>query len=151
MRTELVEHVNDTVGEPLVRQKAYRVPYSQKDTFSDSWSGQAIYESMGIPSGVSPKERRRNSFLCRLPNRQLNTEAIFDAYPIPRVEIFHSVGATRVMSTLDLAKGYWQVPMSSSCRKKTTFATPFGLYEFEVMPFGLHNAPATFQRLMTMY
>ncbi len=73
--------------------------------------------SMGIPSGVSPKERWRSPFLCRLPDRQLNAQAIFDAYPMPRVEIFDSVGATRVMSTLDLAKGYWQVPMSSSCRE----------------------------------
>jgi len=81
--------------------------------------------------------------------RKLNAKVSFDAYPMPRVEeMFESIGAAKVISTLDLAKGYWQIPMSRSSREKTAFATPFGLFEFEVMPFGLHNAPATFQRLM---
>ena len=63
-------------------------------------------------------------------------------------EIFESIGRAKVTSTLDLAKGYWQIPLSESSREKTAFTTTFGLFEFEVMPFGLHSAPATFQRLM---
>jgi len=62
--------------------------------------------------------------------------------------MFGSIGAATVISTLVLAKGYWQIPMSPSSQEKTALATPFGLFEFDVMPFGLHNAPATFQRLM---
>lgn len=73
----------------------------------------------------------------------------FDAYPMPRVEeMFESIGSSAVISTLDFAKGYWQIPMSADSREKTAFVTPFGLYQFNVMPFGLHNAPATFQRMM---
>jgi len=59
-------------------------------------------------------------------------------------EMFESVGTAKFISTLNLAQGYWQISMEASSREKAAFATPFGLYEFEVMPFGLHNAPATF-------
>ena len=53
-----------------------------------------------------------------------------------------------MVSTVDLAKGYWQIPLSEDAKEKTFFVTPSGLYEFEVMPSGLHSAPATFQQMM---
>ena len=68
---------------------------------------------------------------------------------MPRVEeVLESVGSATTFSMLDLCKGYWQVPMEEKSREKTAFTTPFGLFEFNVMHFGLHNAPATFQRMM---
>ena len=79
----------------------------------------------------------------------MNQVAKFDAYPMPRVEeVFEGMGTASVVSTLDLAKGYWQIPLTPESREKTAFTTPFGLFEFEVMPFSLHNAAATFQRTM---
>lgn len=62
--------------------------------------------------------------------------------------LIESVGMARYLSTLDLTKGYWQVPLRPPGKEKTAFATPSGLYKFKVMPFGLHGAPAMFQRLM---
>ena len=68
---------------------------------------------------------------------------------MPRVdELIDRVGGSSFISTLDLTRGYWQVPVADEDHLKTAFVTPFGLYQFNVMPFGLQGAPATFQRLM---
>lgn len=81
--------------------------------------------------------------------RRLNAISEFDAYPMPRVdELLEKVGAAKYITTLDLCKGYLQVPLEKSSQQYTPFRTPAGLFQFTVMPFGLHGAPATFQRLM---
>ena len=81
--------------------------------------------------------------------RKVNSVTKLDAYPMPRIEeVLESIDSAKVISTLDLAKGYWQIPLSEDAKEKTAFIIPSGLYEFEVMPFGLHSAPATFQRTM---
>lgn len=60
------------------------------------------------------------------------------------------VGSAKFVSKFDLLKGYWQVPLSQRAREIAAFVTPIGLYSYNVMPFGLRNAPATFQRLMNL-
>ncbi|XP_075779924.1 uncharacterized protein LOC142827821 [Pelodiscus sinensis] len=81
--------------------------------------------------------------------RKVNAQSRFDAYPMPRVdELLDRLGGARYLSTLDLTRGYWQIPLTPASREKTAFSTPFGLYHFTRMPFGLHGAAATFQRLM---
>ena len=81
--------------------------------------------------------------------RQLNYATIKDAYPLPRIDdTLDMLAGKQWFSTLDLASGYWQVSLSHAARAKTAFATHSGLFQFRVMPFGLCNAPATFERLM---
>jgi len=74
-----------------------------------------------------------------------------DAHPLPRIEdMFDTLAGSCLFTTLDLASGYHQVEVDPKDREKTAFITPFGLYQYNVMPFGLCNAPATFQRLMAL-
>lgn len=81
--------------------------------------------------------------------RKLNYISEFDAYPKPRIDgLLNRIGSAKYITTLNLCKGYWQVPLETSSRPYNAFWTPTGLYQFTVMPFGLYGAPATFQHLM---
>ena len=81
--------------------------------------------------------------------QRLNAVMRKDVFHLPRIDdLLDQLGGKRVFSTLDAQSGYWQIQMHETSREKTAFVTMDGLYEFRVMPYGLCNAPATFQRLM---
>jgi len=81
--------------------------------------------------------------------REVNSVTVFDAYPMPDVKtILYRIAIARLFSTFDMAKGFNQIPLDKVDRIKTAIFTPLGLMEFKVMPFGLKNAPAIFQRAM---
>jgi hypothetical protein len=81
--------------------------------------------------------------------RKLNAITTRDVYPLPRIEdALSRLEGSRYFSIMDMQSGYWQVEVRPEDREKTAFITPDGLYQFKVMPFGLSNAPATFQRMM---
>lgn len=80
--------------------------------------------------------------------RRLNESTVGDSFPIPRNDDSLDVlGEAKLFTTLVLSKGYWQVPVKETDRAKTAFACHKGLFEFNIMLFGLKGTPATFQRL----
>jgi len=83
--------------------------------------------------------------------RKLNKVTRKDSSTLPRVnDLLDSLSDAQWFSTLNLRSGYWQVEIDPGDREKAAFSTQNGLFQFRVMPFGLCNAPSTFQRLMEL-
>ena len=81
--------------------------------------------------------------------RRLNEATVPDAFPMPRIDdLIDRVGKAKFLTKIDLSKGYWQVPLDEEAIPVSAFVTPFGHFQWKYMPFGLRNAPATFQRLV---
>ena len=88
-------------------------------------------------------KKKANSLRLCVDYRKLNGLTPADAYPMPRLDdLIDKLGKAKYITTLDLTRGYWQVPVKPEARPKTAFVTPFGLYQFTVMPFGLSGAPS---------
>lgn len=86
---------------------------------------------------------------CVLDFRKLNEITVPDSYPLPLInEILDQLGNAKYFTTLDLFSGFHQIFLDEGDAHKTTFNTPNGHFEFKRLPFGLCNAPRTFQRLM---
>ena len=153
-QTDLVKHTIETGSAPPSRQPPYRIPHACRDTIKEELK--EIEEAGVIQPSTSEwaapivlvKKKDGTLRFC-VDYRCLNKLSQGDAYPMPRIdELIDRLGKAKYISTLDLARGYWQVPMAEKDRHKTAFATPYGLYQFTVMLFRLQGAPATFQRIM---
>ena len=84
-----------------------------------------------------------------LDYRVLNSQTVKSKYPLPRIDqLIDQLNGAKVLSSLDLQSGYYQIRISPGDVPKTAFLTPFGQYQFKVMSFGLCNAPSTFQAMM---
>ncbi len=132
----------------------YRIPHARKQITRDEVK--AMLQAGIIEPSKSPwaapillVQKKDGSMRPVVDYRKLNKISTPDPYPMPRIEeLVDNLSSARFITTLDLTKGYWQVPVEEKSREKTAFVTPFGKYQFRRMPFGLTGAPAIFQRMM---
>ena len=150
-RTDIVQHQIHTGDKPAIEQGVRRYLGArweeERQLVEDMLAIRIIKESNSAWSSptVLVKKNDRTTQFC-INYRRLNQVTKVDAYLLPHIE--DSLGGAMFFCSLDLASGYWQVKMDAGDREKTAFVMQGGLYEFRVMPFGLVNAPATFERLM---
>ena len=154
-RTHLVSHIIEKTTDKPVPQKIYRTPQALRDKIKkelDAMLELGIIERANSPY-ASPITivRKPGSDDIRICSdmRALNKVCVFDPYEMPRIDdILDQVAGAPFISTLDLTKGFYQVPLDPKSRPHTAFVTCFGQFQYTVLPFGLQNSSSTFMRLM---
>lgn len=155
----LLEHTIDTGTNPAVSKHPYRTPHklrAEMERQIQTLLSDGLIEPSNSPWRApvlmvqkKPDPDGTVNYRMCIDFRALNQATKIDRYPIPRIDdVLDSLGGNRLFTTLDLASGYWQIPVNESDRPKTSFSTGTGSYQWKVLPFGLCNAPSTFQRLM---
>ncbi|XP_013856350.1 uncharacterized protein LOC106512230 [Austrofundulus limnaeus] len=153
-QTHLVEHDIDVGDAQPIRQHFYRVP-PEKSKFLESEVQYLLKNGLAklsCSSWASPcvlVNKPDGTYRFCTDYRKLNSITKPDSYPLPRMEdCVDRVGNAKYVSKFDLLKGYYQVPLSARAQEVSSFITPFGLYSYTVMSFGLRNAPATFLKFL---
>ena len=154
-KTTLVEHeINLIPGTKPIRQRRRPVPPHYVDAFKKSMKEMEVtglIEVSKSPWSSPIHIVRKEDGAIRITQdfKKLNAVTIKDAYPLPNIEhIMRSLSKAKVFTKLDLTHGYWQIGLSKESREYTAFTSEAGFHQFKVLPMGLSNACATFQRLM---
>ncbi|UYV65696.1 hypothetical protein LAZ67_3005170, partial [Cordylochernes scorpioides] len=153
-RSNLAKHRIDTEGAKPIKHKPYRVSAKEREIIKEQID-EMLRDGIIRPSSspwsfpVILVKKRDGKYRFCVDYRKLNDVTVKDVYPIPRIdEVLDTLQGSKYFSAIDLKSGYWQVEVEEKDKEKTAFTTAHGLYEFNVMPFGLCNAPATFERNM---
>ncbi|GBL67472.1 Retrovirus-related Pol polyprotein from transposon 297 [Araneus ventricosus] len=153
-RCNMTQHRINTGNHPPIKQYPRRLPLAKKEE-AERLVKEMVYNGIIEESSgpwASPvvlvKKKDGSTRFC-VDCRKLNEITIKDSYPLPRIDdTLDALNGSQWFSTLDLKSGYWQVEIQPEDKEKTAFTTGQRLWQFKVMPFGLRNAPATFERLM---
>lgn len=153
-QTSAATHRIETDGSCIIRRRPYRVSPKERKIIQENVDDM-LKRNIVRPSASSWSspvvlvQKKDGSVRFCVDYRALNKITRKDVYPMPRIDdALDTLQGAEYFSSLDLRSGYWQIPMNEADKEKTAFATPDGLYEFNVMPFGLCNAPATFERMI---
>ncbi|GFW53059.1 retrovirus-related Pol polyprotein from transposon 412 [Trichonephila clavipes] len=152
--TTVTQHRIDTADHPPIKQHPRRLPFAKQEevgTLLREMQENDIIEPSSSPwaSPIVLVRKKDGSTRFCVDYRKLNDVTKKDSYPLSRIDdTLDTLSGHKWFSTLDLKSGYWQVEIHPEDREKTAFTSGQGLWQFKVMPFGLCNAPATFERLM---
>lgn len=154
-KTHLAEHHIDTGDHSPIRQRCYRLsPEKQKALKNevDEMLKLDVIEPCESPwlSPVIITPKKDGTWRFCVDSRKLNSITRKDAYKLPLIsDILDNLKNCKYLSSIDIAKAFWEIPLNKDDRPKTAFHVPGrGMYQFKVMPFGLTNAPATQQRFL---
>ena len=118
-----------------------------------NWLKKGVVEASKSPwsSPLVPVKKKDGTTRWAIDLRLLNRCVVGDSYPLPRIEqLLERAAGHQIYSSLDAAAAYFTVPMAEEAKELTAFSTPFGLYHFRQMPFGLCTAPAVYSRFIQL-
>ena len=156
-KTSILQHeIKLKEGVNPIRLPAYRIPHSRRKALDEEIKGML---TAGI---ITPSSSEWSSPLLLVPKadgsfrpvvdfRSLNQLTVDECFPVPALEeVLRNIRSnTKIFSSIDLAKGYFQIPLHPNSRHITAFSSSAGHFEFVRLPMGLKSAPLTFARLMT--